>query len=36
MNKKRPKTLNSRIKMYIFNNFICRLQINVVSLQGVF
>lgn len=22
--------------MYVFNKFICRLQINVVSLQGVF
>lgn len=36
MNKKGTKTLKTRIKMYDFNNFICRLQINVVSLQGVF
>ena len=36
MNENDAKTLKTRIKMYVFNNFICRLQINVVSLQGVF
>ena len=36
MDENGPKALKTRIKMYDFNKFICRLQINVVSLQGVF